>query len=76
MAESGYASQTVTTVTNTRAISVKALNAYLARHDMEISNGYGDYKDKAFRIAHMGEVQDSDMDRLFAAMGAFLAGQN
>ena len=76
MAEAGYASQTVTTVTNTRAISVKALNAYLARHDMEISNGYGDFKDKAFRIAHMGEVQDSDMDRLFAAMGAFLAGQN
>ncbi|MCB0149883.1 MAG: alanine--glyoxylate aminotransferase family protein, partial [Caldilineaceae bacterium] len=42
MAERGYASQTVTTVTNTRSISVKALNAFLARHDMEISNGYGD----------------------------------
>ena len=76
MAERGYASQTVTTVTNTRSISVKALNAFLARHDMEISNGYGDYKDKAFRIAHMGEVQDSDMERLFAAMNEFLAGQN
>ena len=24
---------------------------------MEISNGYGIYKDKAFRIAHMGEVE-------------------
>jgi len=76
MAEAGYASQTVTTVANTRTTSVKALNAYLARHDMEISNGYGDYKDKAFRIAHMGEVQDSDMDRLFAAMSAFLAGHD
>ena len=76
MAEAGYRSQTVTTITNTRAISVKQLNAYLARHTMEISNGYGDYKDKAFRIAHMGEVQDTDMDRLFAAMETFLAGQN
>jgi len=73
MAEAGYRSHTVTTITNTRNISVKQLNAYLARHNMQISNGYGDYKDKAFRIAHMGEVQDSDMDRLFAAMEAYLA---
>ena len=72
MAEPGYTSHTVTTVTNTRSISVKQLNAYLARQEMEISNGYGDYKDKAFRIAHMGEVQDADLDRLFAAMEAFL----
>jgi aspartate aminotransferase-like enzyme len=43
---------------------------------MEISNGYGDYKDKAFRIAHMGEVQESDLDRLFAAIERFLTGQN
>jgi aspartate aminotransferase-like enzyme len=40
---------------------------------MEISNGYGIYKDKAFRIAHMGEVNDADMSRLFAAMEAWLA---
>lgn len=76
MAEPGYASPTVTTVANTRGISVKQLNAYLARHDMEISNGYGDYKDKTFRIAHMGEVQDADLDRLFAAMEGFLAHSN
>lgn len=76
MAEEGYRSQTVTTITNTRAISVKQLNAYLAHQDMQISNGYGDYKDKAFRIAHMGEVQDSDMDRLFAAMESFLVSHN
>lgn len=76
MAEAGYRSPTVTTITNTRGVNVKQLNAYLARHNMQISNGYGDYKDKAFRIAHMGEVQDSDMDRLFAAMEAYLGGQN
>ena len=76
MAEAGYRSPTVTTVTNTRRISIKQLNAHLARHDMEISNGYGDYKDKAFRIAHVGEVQDADLDRLFAAMEAFLAKGN
>ena len=35
--------------------------------------GLGDLADKAFRIAHMGEVNDADLDRLFAAMEAFLA---
>lgn len=74
MAEEGYRSPTVTTVTNTRQIDVEALNAYLAGEQMEISNGYGIYKDKAFRIAHMGEVRESDLARLFAAIECFLAG--
>ena len=72
MAEEGYRSPTVTTITNTRAIDVEALNAFLAGEQMEISNGYGVYKDKAFRIAHMGEAQESDLDRLFGAIERFL----
>jgi predicted phosphoserine aminotransferase len=73
MAEEGYRSVTVTTVSNTRGIDVEALNAALAVENMEISNGYGVFKDKAFRIAHMGEVVDADLDRLFAAMDAYLS---
>ncbi|MBW7886276.1 MAG: alanine--glyoxylate aminotransferase family protein [Caldilineaceae bacterium] len=76
MAEEGHRSVTLTTVTNTRNISIKQLNAYLAQQNMEISNGYGVFKDKAFRIAHMGEVVDADMTRLFSAMEAFLASQS
>lgn len=72
MAEEGYRSPTVTTITNTRNINIEALNAYLATQGMEISNGYGIYKDKAFRIAHMGEVTDADLDRLLLAIEAFL----
>jgi predicted phosphoserine aminotransferase len=72
MAEAGYRSPTVTTVTNTRQVDVEALNAFLAGEQMEISNGYGVYKDKAFRIAHMGEVNDADLDRLFAAIERYL----
>lgn len=72
MAEDGYRSPTVTTVTNTRSLDVEALNDYLAGEQMEISNGYGVYKGKAFRIAHMGEVQDSDLARLFAAIEQYL----
>lgn len=72
-AEEGYRSPTVTNVTNNRQISVGALNRHLATMEMEISNGYGIYKDKAFRLAHMGEVTEADMQRLFAAMDEFLA---
>ena len=72
MAEEGYRSPTVTTVANNLGIDIKALNAYLKEQGMEISNGYGVFKDKAFRIAHMGEVDDADMERLFGAMTAFL----
>jgi aspartate aminotransferase-like enzyme len=72
MAEAGYRSPTVTTVTNTRGVNVEELNGYLAKLDMEISNGYGIFKGKAFRIAHMGEVSDADLDRLFAAFDSFL----
>ncbi len=74
MAEEGYRSPTVTTVENNLRMSVADLNAYLVQFDMQISNGYGVYKDKAFRIAHMGEVNDVDMERLFAAMDEYLAG--
>jgi aspartate aminotransferase-like enzyme len=73
MAEDGYRSPTVTTITNTRRVDVEALNAFLAGEQMEISNGYGVYKDKAFRIAHMGEVQEVDLNRLFAAIERYLA---
>jgi len=73
MAEEGYRSHTVTNIANNRQISIGALNKHLATLDMEISDGYGNYKGKAFRIAHMGEVREADMDRLFAAIDEFLA---
>jgi aspartate aminotransferase-like enzyme len=72
MAEEGYRSPTVTTVTNSRGIDIEDLNGYLAAEAMEISNGYGVFKGKAFRIAHMGEVNDADLDRLFAAIDSYL----
>jgi predicted phosphoserine aminotransferase len=73
-AEEGYRSPTVTNVTNNLGIDIEALNRHLAQSGMEISNGYGIYKNKAFRVAHMGEVTEADMRRLFAAMDEYLAG--
>ncbi|MBN1267251.1 MAG: alanine--glyoxylate aminotransferase family protein [Anaerolineales bacterium] len=56
-----YLSQTVTNVENTRGISVADLNKELGNRGAMISNGYGNLKEKAFRIAHMGDLQMEDL---------------
>ncbi len=65
--EEGYWSNTLTTVKNTRGISVADLNKeLLEKHDCVISNGYGKLKEQTFRIAHMGDLQISDLEELLA----------
>jgi aspartate aminotransferase-like enzyme len=59
-----YASNTVTCISNTREISVKDLNGKLGERGFTISNGYGALKEKTFRIAHMAEMQQADLDEL------------
>jgi aspartate aminotransferase-like enzyme len=56
-----YLSNTVTNVENTRGISVAGLNTELGKRGAMISNGYGALKEKCFRIAHMGDLQMSDI---------------
>ncbi len=74
-AAEGHRSKTVTTVRNTRQIDVGELNAFLARHEMSIANGYGPFKDKTFRIGHMGEIQPADLETLLAHIDRFLERQ-
>jgi aspartate aminotransferase-like enzyme len=56
-----YLSPTVTNVENTRGISVAGLNEALGERGAMISNGYGDLKEKCFRIAHMGDLTLGDL---------------
>jgi len=56
-----YLSHTVTNVENTRGISVADLNKELGKRGAMISNGYGDLKEKCFRIAHMGDLTVDDL---------------
>jgi aspartate aminotransferase-like enzyme len=67
-AQPGFESVTLTTVANTRNISVKDLNGELGKRNMQISNGYGDLKEKTFRLAHMGDLQVADMKEVTAAI--------
>lgn len=75
MAESGYESDTVTTVENGRGLEMGDLNRFLEGQEMQVASGYGAYRGKAFRIGHMGEVWPSDLERLFAAIEEFAAGE-
>ncbi len=72
-AAEGYRSATVTCVANTRGVDFAALNGYLKQHGMAISNGYGDLKGQTFRVAHMGDVTDAEIEALLEAMDQFMA---
>lgn len=72
LAAEAYRSKTVSTIKNTKAIDIAALNKFLLTKGMRIANGYGDLKDKTFRIAHMGEITMSDVDTLLANMEEFM----
>lgn len=67
-----YLSPTVTNVENTRGVSVADLNAELGSRGAMISNGYGDLKEKCFRIAHMGDLTLVDMKWLTAQIADIL----
>lgn len=70
--DQNYSSPTVTNVENTRGISVSDLNKELGKRGAMISNGYGDLKDKCFRIAHMGDLTMEDMKWLTAQIDEIL----
>ncbi|MGE5613848.1 MAG: pyridoxal-phosphate-dependent aminotransferase family protein [Bacillota bacterium] len=62
--EEKYASDTLTTIKNTRGISVSDLNKKLGEHGYMISNGYGSLKEVTFRIAHMADTSMEDLRAL------------
>jgi aspartate aminotransferase-like enzyme len=67
-----YLSNTVTNIENTRGISVAGLNAGLRERGAIISNGYGDLKEKCFRIAHMGDLTVDDINWLLEQINDIL----
>lgn len=72
-AEEKYASVTLTTIKNTRGISVKDLNEELGKKGFAISNGYGELKEKTFRIAHMADLDLNDLKELLTVIEEILS---
>lgn len=67
-----YLSNTVTNITNTRGIVFSDLNKELGKRGAMVSNGYGDLKEKCFRIGHMGDLQVADIEWLLAQINDIL----
>lgn len=68
-----YLSKTLTVIDShpkgkDEMISIPELNKALAERNMQLGNGYGDLKDKTFRIAHMGELTMDDMKEVTSAI--------
>jgi len=71
--EEGYWSKTLTCIKNTQGVNVAELNKTLVEeHGMRISNGYGDLKEKTFRIAHMGDLTTADIRGLLSTIDMIL----
>ena len=72
MAAPAYRSHTVCTVQNAKGWDISALNKFLLTKGMRIANGYGEWKDKTYRVATMGEIQMSDVENLIAALEEYM----
>lgn len=63
--EEKYASNTLTTIKNTRGIVVAdVISAVQKKHNTAFGNGYGDLKEKTFRVAHMGDITLEEVKEL------------
>jgi aspartate aminotransferase-like enzyme len=63
--EEKYASNTLTTIKNSRCIKVaETINSIQEKHNTIFGNGYGRLKEKTFRIAHMGDITLDEVKEL------------
>lgn len=66
-----YASNTLTTIKNTRGIDVAGtIKAIQEKHNTIFGNGYGKLKEQTFRIAHMGDITLDDLKELLGWIDA------
>jgi len=72
----GYRSKTLTTIRNTKGISISDLNKSLSENGKQISNGYGELKNETFRIAHMGEMDLEDIKSLLDLIDTYISHTN
>ena len=65
-AAAGARSLTVSCLRPPRGVEPPALVQQLARRGWTVGGGYGDWKPTTFRIGHMGEVRERDLEALLA----------
>lgn len=62
--EKGYESNTVSTIRNNIGIDIGKMVSTLMERGYKIVNGYGDLKNKTFRIGHMGEITLKELEKM------------
>ena len=72
----GYASITLSTIKNTKGMDIGKLNEFLASKGAVIANGYGDLKNKTFRIAHMADCTLDDVQQLLSWIDEFRSNES
>ena len=70
----GYESLTLTCIDNRdEKLDVPGLiKAIFEKHNARIANGYGDLKNKTWRISHMADLPEADLDTLLGWLDAEL----
>jgi aspartate aminotransferase-like enzyme len=74
-APEGYRSQTITVVQNPGNFDCAEFNKFVAPKGLRLANGYGEMKGKTFRIAHMAEIQMSDLEKLLSSIDEYMQGK-
>ena len=66
--EKGYESNTVSTMKNSLNIDIAKMVSTLLANGYRIVNGYGDLKNKTFRIGHMGEITVKELEDMLKVL--------
>ncbi|MFX0077504.1 MAG: pyridoxal-phosphate-dependent aminotransferase family protein, partial [Candidatus Hermodarchaeota archaeon] len=66
--EKGYESNTVSTMKNSLNIDIAKMVSTLLNKGYRIVNGYGDLKNKTFRIGHMGEITLRELEEMLKVL--------
>jgi predicted phosphoserine aminotransferase len=71
-AQEGYRSATVTAIENTRQIDVDQMAKFMGGKGFSMDKGYGKVKGKTFRIAHMGDMQTTELEDILSGLDEFV----
>ncbi len=69
LAEPGYESPTITPVFAPEGINGTLIYERMRERGFELAKGYGELKEKTFRIGHMGYITDKDIDEMLENLG-------
>lgn len=72
LAEPGYESPTITPVFAPPRISGVLIYEKMRERGFELAKGYGELKEKTFRIGHMGYITDEDIEDMLSNLRAVI----